>query len=362
MNINAEGFILLTALVPTRGHIALIKFAGEYLADLDRSYRPVLNVLLCTRKKEPITGADRQFSIMQELDKEVELKNKCRIVITQIMDDNAPQNPEEDHPDFWGWWAALILSKSIINTENWFIFSSEYYGLNLAEAINGTFIPYDMNREIFSVKGTSIRKDVYAVPNFKEIIPSFQKLLRKEITIFGAESTGKSTKARTISRFLGGVHVPEWARQYLETVGPEVTEEKMSVIARGQYAVQRLVRTYDDYPIIVHDTDLLSTIGYYRIMGIEPPARVIEDFICSKSDLYILLSSEIPFEEDPLRYGGNKRQSDDQFWIDLLEEYNCEYKIVSGTDDTSKRFFMAVNYIRDFLAITANPIRDFVRE
>jgi hypothetical protein len=42
-----------------------------------------------------------------------------------------------------------------------------------------------------------------------------------------------------LSKEQNGLFVPEWARQYLETVGPELTPEKMLTIATGQYSLQK---------------------------------------------------------------------------------------------------------------------------
>ena len=63
-------------------------------------------------------------------------------------------------------------------------------------------------------------------------------------------------------------------------------------------------KTYGNFAI-VQDTDLLSTIGYYRIYNKDYKSllgykRALQLFERSKSDLYIMPLSNIPFTPDPL--------------------------------------------------------------
>jgi len=164
-------------------------------------------------------------------------------------------------------------------------------------------------------------------------MPAFRYDMVKRVTIFGAESCGKTTASRYIAGELDAYLVPEWARGYLETVGPELTEHKMLNIARGQFAAQMVPKKAADKLFIVQDTDLLSTIGYYRILGWKVPMELLTMFAITKADLYVLMDSNIPFEADILRYGGDKRESTDQFWIDLLEEFDCNYVVMKSDPD-----------------------------
>jgi hypothetical protein len=73
--------------------------------------------------------------------------------------------------------------------------------------------------------------------------------------------------AKWISKEKNGHFVPEWAREYLETVGPEVTQEKMRDIVEGQYALQKTAANLYNKPFVFQDTDLYSTLGYHRLWG-----------------------------------------------------------------------------------------------
>jgi nicotinamide riboside kinase len=164
-------------------------------------------------------------------------------------------------------------------------------------------------------------------------MPEFRDHLRKTITFFGAESVGKTTLSRQVARFLDSRWTLEYARPYLETVGEEITVDKMTDIWYGQQALQvKALSEESASPFIVQDTDLYSTVGYWEMwkpesvpVGLRATARAY------RSDLYNILAQDgVPFEADPLRYGGDKRESTDQYWIDLCEREGLNYVVVDG--------------------------------
>jgi nicotinamide riboside kinase len=140
--------------------------------------------------------------------------------------------------------------------------------------------------------------------------------------------------AKALAKNLDGYFVPEWAREYLETLPtPETTDERMADIVAGQRALQKAAAALDNKAWIFQDTDLLSTVGYYHIFGgAERRSYDLEQcqraFKMTKSDMYVVMDDSIPFEKDLLRYGDGVRQSTQKFWIDLLEKNNCQYIVV----------------------------------
>ena len=163
------------------------------------------------------------------------------------------------------------------------------------------------------------------------------------------------------SSYDGGTMVTEWARTYLEAVGNELTQEKMEHIIQGQWALQETALNDPRSFFLFQDTDLLSTLGYYRILGWEPPDHIYEKIDATKSDLYIVMNDGIPFEADPLRYGGNVRQSNTQFWIDILEEQQCNYYVVKSTDPLEQKAEIH-EQIYNLSEKVMAPIREFERE
>jgi hypothetical protein len=73
------------------------------------------------------------------------------------------------------------------------------------------------------------------------------------------------------------------------------------------------------------------------------------------------MGANIPFEPDQLRYGGDKRETDDAFWIDLLNEFECNYRTI--TDSAYPlRLSLASMDVEYLLDNTYGTIENFVRE
>lgn len=310
-----SAFVLMTAMPPTQGHADLIRFASLLPA---RRTAVIVN----TQPGEPYVR-ERVYAI-----EDIAARIGINVHVHNIHRD-LPQEPKEA-PGFWPMWAKFLTDLGY--EEGDYIVASEAYGVRLAEEVKGVFIPYDIDRSLRLTKATLVRED--PLERFSDIAPEFQKYLRKTVTIFGAESCGKSTITGDLAIQMNGHAVFEWARPYLETVGAEVTEEKMATIVVGQSALQEMARTLSGKPFIFQDTDLYSTLGYYKIMGIPIPQAFedIIEFTIDRSDLYLIMRSNIPFEADPLRYGGDVRESTDQFWIDICEEHGLRYKVVQASD------------------------------
>lgn len=310
-----KAVVMMTALLPTTGHIDLIKFACGIADEVD--------VIVSTRSFEPAIVADR----VNWLDNEFTdygwsirfYEHKC---------DDAPQNPE-DHPDFWNWWKKVVEGYS--RHVDYFV-ASEKYGHEMAKALNCQFVPYDVNRKINPAVGTEVREHLFWY--WKDALPkTVQSELVTTITLFGQESVGKSTIAKSLaqaqSMYLQAY--PEYARPYLEEVGSELTIEKMKMIAKGQQALQWLAIERATKPIAMFDTDLFSTVGYYKLHPeflSDNYESLVTEAKLAKSELYFILPDDVPFEVDPLRYGGDKRESTRQFWIDIAEDFRLNYLLV----------------------------------
>jgi HTH-type transcriptional repressor of NAD biosynthesis genes len=331
----SRAYVVMTAMPPTKGHIALIEFAARVGESVE--------VYLQTQPGEPFI--QERYSAL------VEATRHMSTVSIHRMHKTLPQEPDEaTEAMFWDMWAGFLRDWGI--TEDDYIVASEGYGKELAKITGSTFIPFDMDRDVVQAKATAVRENPFG--NFDQIIPEFQKYLRVRVTIFGAESTGKTTLARALAREVDGLFLPEWARPYLETVGAEITHEKMVNIWTGQRALQQsAAKLAVDKPVIVQDTDLFSTVGYWDANtwkienGGSPsitPRRLVSDARVDTSDLYIITRSNIPFEADPLRYGGDKRELSDEWWIKFAEQHLLNY-IVLNSDDIDTRLDEATEYV-----------------
>lgn len=310
-----RAFVLMKALPPTRGHLDLIRFAYGLSTHVE--------VIVCTRSGEPFVQ-ERVVAVRQACE-------EYTGVSVEAAHDIEPQEPRrEDDAVFWDAWRTLLQLRGFKPGD--YVVASEPYGKRLAEEVGGTFMPYDLLRSVNYTRATEVR--LHPSARFEDILPQFQRYLRKRVTIFGAESVGKTTTAKALAALLPGTYFFEWARPYLESVGPELGQDKMTHIVSGQYALQRLFHTRENVEYVIQDTDLYSTLGYWETWDKESVPKGLSALAWHmKSDLYIILASNVPFQPDPLRYGIDKRETDDAYWINLCQRENLPYLVVTETGE-----------------------------
>lgn len=309
-----KSYVLMTALPPTQGHLDLIKFATQLTEEV--------HVIVNTQPDEPFY--DERVNALH-----FAVNKLGSTIYIRHIHQELPQEPE-DAPGFWDMWAKFLIDRQFQPGD--YIVASEMYGKKLAEVVRGVFMPYDLQRQVRYTKATEVRKDWYG--QWDQMIPEFRFYLQKKVTIFGVESTGKTTLTNELGyHFRDSTTLPEWARPYLEAVGPELTVSKMDAIHRGQMALQRSTYRNAVSPLVIQDTDLFSTLGYWRNWDEwSLPQGLKYDAMRTASDLYIVTKSNIPFEADPLRYGGDKRELNDHYWIKLLQEFELPFVVLEESD------------------------------
>lgn len=149
----------------------------------------------------------------------------------------------------------------------------------------------------------------------------------RRICLIGPESTGKSTLAARFASELGATWVHEFAREYAEVHGNDLTAADVEPIARGQMENEDLA-TGD---LIILDTDLISTVVYARHYYGGCPAWIEEEARRRRADLYLLMDTDLAWEADAARDAGGDDREDlfDQFRA-ALDEFETRWNIVSG--------------------------------
>jgi NadR type nicotinamide-nucleotide adenylyltransferase len=120
----------------------------------------------------------------------------------------------------------------------------------------------------------------------------------RRVVLTGAECTGKTTMAEHLGRVFGAPWSPEYARRYVEGLGRPLALADVPLVGRGQVEGEdeAIARAEG---VVLHDTDLLSTVVYSRYYfgacpdGIEPLARE------RRADLYLLHHPDVPWRPDP---------------------------------------------------------------
>lgn len=335
-----RAYVLMTAMPPTKGHLALISFAAG-VAD-------TAEVIVCTQPGEPFSDerVDALRAATAGMNVNIHRIHKA-----------LPQEPNGADPAFWDMWLDFLLMFGMTPGRD-VVVASEGYGADLARISGTEFVPYDIDRVMHPAKATRVR-DALA-ENFADVLPAFQPYVRRRVTVLGAESTGKTTLSKALAAAVNGHWTYEYARPYLTApgVGTDVTEEKMHAIWAGQRAVHDLADTAAlDKAFTVADTDLYATLGFWDDWSGNTPAGLVTDAAARVSDLYLVTSSNIAFEPDAIRYGGDVRETNDSYWIDLCERHHLPYLYLE-TGDADERLSAAVGATR---ALTDSLLRDYRR-
>ena len=123
--------------------------------------------------------------------------------------------------------------------------------------------------------------------------------------------------------------VPEFSRQYAERAARELSFMDVMPIAKGQMELEERVSA--GAPLVILDTDILSTICYSRHhFGASP---VILDAIAKKrlADLYLLLDIDVPWVADPVRDSGETRDALHERFCDVLDEFGANVRTIRGS-------------------------------
>src|SRR4051812_46570670 len=117
-----------------------------------------------------------------------------------------------------------------------------------------------------------------------------------------------TTLAHSLAAPIDRHFLPEWARPYLESLeSPEVNADRMTAIWLFQTSRRRHAAFPCDWSSVVHSSDLFATVGFWQNWSpATMPSGLVTDARDAASDLYLLTPSTIPFEADPLRYGGDR--------------------------------------------------------
>lgn len=125
----------------------------------------------------------------------------------------------------------------------------------------------------------------------------------KRVTLFGAESTGKSTLASQLARHFNAVLVPEYGRTYTEQHGQDAsTAQDMLNIAHGHLALRRAVESQAG-ALVIEDTDPVLTAIWSDILAgyRDPWFDRFDDY----PDLYVFCDIDLPWVRDDVRYFGD---------------------------------------------------------
>lgn len=164
--------------------------------------------------------------------------------------------------------------------------------------------------------------------------------MTRRIVLTGPESTGKTTLAAALAHRFGAPWLPEASRGFAEEVKRELTAADVESIAtRAIRAEDAALAEYP--PLLVLDTDLISTVVYARHYYGACPAWIEAAARARRGDLYLLCAPDLPWKADGVRDRPAHRAQLFALFQDALREFACAGAGVSGTGPARERAALA---------------------
>ncbi len=169
-----------------------------------------------------------------------------------------------------------------------------------------------------------------------------------KIAVVGPESTGKSTMSAYLAAHYHTVWVPEYAREYCEKLTETPTWQDEVNIFYGQLALEQELLPQANRLLICDTTFITVKIWSDYTFG-RSPQEVLDELPRHPYDLYLLLSIDLPWQEDPLRDFPHMREHFMNVWHKELDALNARYVLITGTG--KERYDSAVAAIDEFYRI-----------
>jgi len=164
------------------------------------------------------------------------------------------------------------------------------------------------------------------------------------VVLTGSESVGKTTLAAELARHYAAEVVPEFVRDYAASRGAPLGFGDHGPIAKGQMALEdaaiaraRTART----PLVVQDTDLVSTVVYCDHYFGRCPLWIEEMARARLADLYLLLDIDVPWVADGVRDRGDRRPEMHAFFVSRLQALRARVTVIHGPWESRRALAVA---------------------
>ena len=288
------------------GHLYLFDKALEQIDEL--------NVIIFWNDQEPIPGRLR-LEWLRKLRPQI---NFYECTDRHKIDFNSDQA--------WKLWTNSI--RKLCPEQQDYVFSSENYGLKLAEYLGAKPIFIDPKRTTVPVCATYIRNNPFT---YWEYIPEIVKpYFVKKVCICGGESTGKTTLAKELAEYFETIYVEEYAREFLIEKNGICNFEDLPIIALEQFKREEDAKK-SAKKVIFCDTNALTTKIWSKYYFNCCDERI--ESLINKNDisLYLLNNPDIPWVPDGLRDSPNQREFFYHQFKNHLRSNNLLYYDVNGS-------------------------------
>jgi NadR type nicotinamide-nucleotide adenylyltransferase len=165
------------------------------------------------------------------------------------------------------------------------------------------------------------------------------------VVITGPESTGKTSLAVQLASHFKTVWIPEYARDYITSLGRKYNFSDVEHIAREQVRREKNFRSQAN-GFLFYDTYLVVTKVWFKVLYGHYPLWIDNAIQDSLIDLFLVCDTDIPWIPDPVREnGGEMRGRLLAMYQDEITSLGIPWKMVSGIDD--QRLCSAINILRN---------------
>lgn len=166
------------------------------------------------------------------------------------------------------------------------------------------------------------------------------------IAITGPESTGKSSLAKELAAHYNTLFVEEYAREYIDQLGRQYSEDDILQIARGQLANEE-EKAGRAHNLLFCDTELTvcqiwSLVKYNRCHP-----WISQTMAARPYPLYLLTNIDLPWEDDPQREHPHLREHLFQLYHENLSRRGVNFAVVSGQG--TDRLLCAISQVENLL-------------
>ena len=165
----------------------------------------------------------------------------------------------------------------------------------------------------------------------------------KRVAITGPESTGKSWLAKHLADHYHTVWVPEYAREYLETNGPEYDYDDIVYFAKRQKEQEESLSNVATN-LIFCDTEPVVTKIWSEVVFNRCDEWILNEIKNNPHDLYLLCYPDIKWEPDKLRENPDNRIELFELYVKEMEVNGLPYVVIRGQGKERLTYaFNAVN-------------------
>ncbi len=152
----------------------------------------------------------------------------------------------------------------------------------------------------------------------------------KRVAVIGPECTGKSELSKVLASDFNATWIPEYAREYLDSLSQPYGPEDLLNIARGQIEQEDRLAAFADQ-VLVCDTNLyvIKVWSNFKYGYCDP--WILQQIAERSYDLYLLTYIDIPWEYDPLREHPDQREELYAIYLQEMKNQSVPFVEIKGT-------------------------------